>query len=208
MEKSDETICPNCKKSFVKKHPKQKFCSQNCSRHYPRFTGRKKCKRVCPNCRKEFGTEPKELKKFCSKKCYHQYFKEHNLCKGPRVTVTCLNCGKNFTVLPSIYKREKRKFCSHKCFYEYKKLHPHKLNLDRHEQLILNETKKLEKQGYKCLPFGLRHFPKPDIIALKENKITAVEVDIYTNSKTKYNKHKTYFDKIQIKTFPVLPTPS
>ena len=197
-------VCPTCKKVFVKRYPKQKFCSLNCFYNYKKVTV------TCPNCGKKFVTTKNDKKRFCSSKCYHEYFKKHNLCKGPRIKVTCLNCGKTFEVLPSIYKREKRKFCSSECFYAYKRKHKHKLGqaFDKHDNYILENMKHLEKSGYKCVPIGLRRFPKPDIIAVKNNELTAVEIDIYTNSKKKVEQYKKFFDNVKVVTIPIYSQPS
>lgn len=48
-----------------------------------------------------------------------------------------------------------------------------------HDKYTLEEMANLQEQGYRCIPLGLRKFPKPDIIAVNmaNNKVYAVEIE-------------------------------
>lgn len=61
-------------------------------------------------------------------------------------------------------------------------------------QRILEETKELEKQGFRCIPIGK---VIPDIIAIKDNKIFAIEVEYQRPNYNKYTDDvRKYFDDI------------
>jgi len=57
-----------------------------------------------------------------------------------------------------------------------------------HDNLIKEELKKLEKQGFRCVNVGTTKVKKPDIIAFKNNKIYAVEVETESQRITNYDK--------------------
>lgn len=46
-----------------------------------------------------------------------------------------------------------------------------------HDRWIQEEIKNLTEDGYTVIPIGLREFPEPDIIAMKEGKVFAIEVE-------------------------------
>ena len=59
---------------------------------------------------------------------------------------------------------------------------------------ILKEIPELEKQGFRCIPIGK---VIPDIIAIKNGKVYAVEVEYGRHPNySKYNDVKKYFDDI------------
>lgn len=61
-------------------------------------------------------------------------------------------------------------------------------------QRILDEIPELEKQGFRCIPIGK---VIPDIIAIKDDKIFAVEVERGTPNYAKYTDViKNYYDDI------------
>ena len=62
-------------------------------------------------------------------------------------------------------------------------------------QRILKEIPELEKQGFKCIPIGRII---PDIIAIKNEKIYAIEVEYQRPRYSKYNKsnYKKYFEDV------------
>jgi very-short-patch-repair endonuclease len=62
----------------------------------------------CHNCKQKYQTK-KKTSKFCSELCYQEYRKSTN------VSVTCNNCGKDFSVRKSRYKLGLVKYCSLKC---------------------------------------------------------------------------------------------
>ena len=82
--------------------------------------------KTCLQCGKEFKTHKcwvKDGRKFCCRKCYAEWQKINKCGKnnshwqGGKITLTCLNCGKEFKVVQS---RKNAKFCSYKCMGEYK----------------------------------------------------------------------------------------
>lgn len=64
------------------------------------------------------------------------------------------------------------------------------------DNLITEEMKRFEKQGFQVIPIGRRYDPKPDIIVIKDNKVYAVEVESSTPDYGKYFENKKYFDDI------------
>jgi len=60
---------------------------------------------------------------------------------------------------------------------------------------ILKEIPELEKQGFRCIPIGGK--VRPDIIAIKDNKVFAVEVEYKKPNYSKYTDDaKKYYDDI------------
>lgn len=62
-----------------------------------------------------------------------------------------------------------------------------------HDKIVLEETKRLENEGWRVIPFSI--IPKPDIICWKDGRIEAVEIDAQLKPK-RYEHTKHYFDKI------------
>ena len=60
--------------------------------------------------------------------------------------------------------------------------------IDFHDNLIKKELTKLEKQGFRCVNVGTTKVKKPDIIAFKNNKIYAVEVETQSHKIPNYDK--------------------
>lgn len=60
---------------------------------------------------------------------------------------------------------------------------------------ILQEIPELEKQGFRCVPIGK---VVPDIIAIKNNKLYAIEIEYSEPKYEKYDKnnYKNYFDDV------------
>jgi len=73
---------------------------------------------------------------------------------------------------------------------ETRKLKPWNAQLINYER-IEKEIPKLEKQGFRCIPIGK---VIPDIVAIKDNKLYAIEIE-YGNNKIRYDK----YDKIKYK---------
>jgi len=55
-----------------------------------------------------------------------------------------------------------------------------------HETALNEELVELRKQGFRCIPIGQMSYPKPDIIAIKDGKIFAVEVELSGIDYSKY----------------------
>jgi hypothetical protein len=76
------------------------------------------------------------------------------------------------------------------------------LKLKEQNALILKECEKLERNNIPCLPLGLTHFPKPDIIYIKNGMFSAIEIlnsKRYTANATKKEQlYSPYFQNIQI----------
>lgn len=70
----------------------------------------KKIKKICEFCHKEFETRFLN-QRFCSRKCFGKS-------KITSIAKTCLNCGKQFAVIPSINKDGKGKYCSKECYLQ------------------------------------------------------------------------------------------
>ena len=67
-----------------------------------------------------------------------------------------------------------------------------------HNAAIKDEMKKLESQGFRCVNVGTTKVKKPDIIAIKNGKVYAVEVETLAQGNPDYNKWEgtTVFDDI------------
>jgi len=126
-------ICKNCGKKFqVDWHNGDHiFCNRNCYREYQQ----KKSTRTytCKNCGKKvkfigrkshknyyrYINGKKTIGKFCSKECADLYKTK------PREIRICLNCKKEFEVLPTPSREGNDLLCSKKCQYEYYKREKH-----------------------------------------------------------------------------------
>jgi len=51
-------------------------------------------------------------------------------------------------------------------------------NRSSHDLAIRRESHRLKVEGFRCIPIGLKAFPQPDIIAIRDNRIIAVEIDL------------------------------
>lgn len=47
-----------------------------------------------------------------------------------------------------------------------------------HDDIAITQIKNFEKQGFRCVPIGLKKHPHPDFIAIKNDKVYAVEVEL------------------------------
>jgi hypothetical protein len=72
-----------------------------------------------------------------------------------------------------------------------------KRSVEYHKSSVMEHTRELEEQGFKCYPIGAGDVPVPDILAVKDGKIYAVEVEIGPG-KPDYQKYATvnFFDDI------------
>jgi hypothetical protein len=70
------------------------------------------------------------------------------------------------------------------------------IGVDKSFERIINESKKLKRKGYRVIPIGK---VIPDIIAIKNNKVYAIEVEFGRPNYSKYDKnnYKKYFDEIK-----------
>jgi len=67
-----------------------------------------------------------------------------------------------------------------------------------HDEALKLELEEIKKQGFRCIPIGLLRYPKPDVIAIKDGKIFAIEVELSTIDYEKYNSIKDFDDIIWI----------
>jgi len=173
--------CLNCGKLFQVKHDRKKFCNSQCFRDYLKINRKGKYIK-CKVCRKEFYIMPGDVgrKFYCSRKCYFKDKDRPQCMTITRIARKCKFCGTEFFVIPSNTK----KFCSQKCFRKYVKVEGQGELLKQHTKEIKRQVKNLTEQGFKCFVPG----PIPDIIANKNGKNYAVEVDLTSYPNTdKYN---------------------
>jgi hypothetical protein len=123
----------------------------------------------------------------------------------PRKTEICKVCNSLF-----VYKVSyPSKFCSKKCSDDFQRgktleerygsekatiMKRHVNGTKMHYEEILEQTKILEKEGFRCIPVGK---VIPDIIAIKNNNIFAIEVEKGKPHWEKYTDDvRKYFDDI------------
>lgn len=140
MEKS----CLFCGKKFEVleskvKVGKGKYCSRECSHkarsvsirgeNHPNWNGGE-VQQQCLQCGNEFLVKPSHIKKgggkYCCKKCADVariglLAGEKNPNFKEKIKRICLNCGKNFEVVPNIVESGGGKYCCKNCFYEHSK---------------------------------------------------------------------------------------
>lgn len=102
-----------------------------------------------------------EKQRFCSIECINIWQRRN------QKTKYCLICNKEFKVKPS---ENDRKFCSLSCSKVRLKE-----TFKEHFEKVKEQVKILEEQGYSCFTPDIK--PRPDIIAKKDGKIYAVEVE-------------------------------
>ena len=69
----------------------------------------------------------------------------------------------------------------------------------KHDKAILEEIANFEEQGYRCIPTGLVKLPTPDFIAIKDNRVFAVEVEFGRLQLDRYAGITCYNDIIWVK---------
>ena len=57
---------------------------------------------------------------------------------------------------------------------------------ENHDILVKQKCEALQSQGFRCLPIGLVSCPKPDIIAIKDGKVIAIEIERREKRLSKY----------------------
>lgn len=94
-------ICPVCNKSFIVTKSishRYKVCSLQCRHKF-------RTKSICPTCGKIFN-DNRGKRTHCSEEC-----------RRPIVKTTCVNCSKEFRIVPS--QKGIRRFCSFSCYRKY-----------------------------------------------------------------------------------------
>ena len=150
---------------------------------------------VCLNCKKEFQVRAylKNVRKYCSPKCQIRKSKH-------RISKICVFCNKSFfnhdvKVFGKAFK--KRQFCSYNCWKEARIKRKLEWKSKSHDFLIFEQRKKMELEGFKVITLKK---VLPDLIAIKNGKIYAVEVETGSQRANykKYEKVKDYDDVLWI----------
>jgi hypothetical protein len=72
----------------------------------------------------------------------------------------------------------------------------------KHDEKIMEEVEKLRSEGYKVVPIGLWKFPVPDLVKVKDGIITAIEVELGNNNRSrlesKVKRYSEYFDCVEV----------
>lgn len=119
------------------------FCSRECSSSYMKETKSSKETFICENCGKEVVKNSdtyrsKTKHHFCSKKCSGEFNS-----KQSTMTLTCSQCGQDFTRPKSVFKEAEHYFCSQKCRTEYTKEHNKKYCTKCGKEISKNRQKDL-----------------------------------------------------------------
>lgn len=121
-------ICKECGKEYESGRSSRQFCSKKCSidnrKKDPEYIKKLSCKKrnkhepdiacICKHCNKVFLGQAN--RQFCSISCAFKY--KASLVE--KITVSCKNCGKDISHVPSL----SRTFCSNKCSANYKAKDP------------------------------------------------------------------------------------
>lgn len=72
-----------------------------------------------------------------------------------------------------------------------------------HDARIMSEMERLKAEGYKVIPTGLWKFPVPDLVAVRDGSIKAIEIELgHGSGPTKLNHkieaYQEHFDKVEI----------
>jgi predicted nucleic acid-binding Zn ribbon protein len=119
-------------------------------------------------------------KKFCSLRCYWNFSKGKSKQKRGKF-IACIVCGKQFYAPP--FEKDTRQLCSHECDKYFNQIHLAE---------IQKQAENLTNQGFRCILPDVR--PRPDIIAIKDNKVFAVEVEFGEPDTHKYDNITVYND--------------
>ena len=131
---SYKKVCEYCKKEFIAKDSRVKYCSDEC-RYNSRMNNKKSIHKICEYCGKEFIAHSNKAK-YCSVKC-----KSHatdNRLNGKIQQRTCTCCGKEYL---GYYNS---KFCSLKCRREMSNQKMRQKHIDERE-ILFDEN---SKEGY------------------------------------------------------------
>lgn len=153
----------------------------------------------------------------CSKKCFHILMQQPRISRRKRpFKLKCEICGKFFETM--LYNK---RTCSKKCSSKLKSIvrkqspkvqaifkNPEFIkkqkmaqtgltrNREEHERAVKEEKIKLEQGGYKCIETDKI---RPDILAFKNGKIYAYEIEFGNPNYEKYNNCSFFDDIIWIK---------
>ena len=161
----------------------QKFSEEHKERIRQGYN-RNKCKllgtiKICPKCKKEIIYEDR----FSFTR--HLNF-EHNPMKDPKI-VKKAKPAEHFKETNKNYK---------KGIFPVNWYERFKIGKERHDNAINEQINDFTSQGFRVIPIGKNRDIKPDFIAIKDNKVYAVEVEL--SSKPDYDKYNgiKYFDDI------------
>ena len=185
--KKETKICKQCNSPFIcPKWNHKIFCSRKCHHDYVRGKtweelygleiAQIRIKKLRLGLKKASKKISETLKKGYKEGKYSPWAKGLTMETDSRIR----NISKRFKGIP---KTEEQK----------KKLRQNR-GTEIHYEEILRQTKELEKQGFRCIPIGK---VIPDIIAIKNNQIFAIEVEKSTPDWEKYTDDiRKYFDDI------------
>lgn len=105
-------VCLKCNVQFESHKQEKKYCSHLCyGKRFEPVTN------VCELCNNEFTVAYRFRKqKTCNAACAGKLLSKKKLAQ--RVIKTCLNCEKQYDIVPSY--EEESKYCSSDCFYKHK----------------------------------------------------------------------------------------
>lgn len=104
-------ICKHCSKHFEHRKSDKKFCSNDCYRKSKDI----QVSKICEFCSKHFVVPYRGRKqRFCSNQCAGSARSQH--ADLNRAKIPCLECSKEFEIIPSSVS----KYCSTDCFYKHK----------------------------------------------------------------------------------------
>lgn len=175
--------CAYCKKEFaILPSSTLKYCSKECYKMNRKKIVSERNNRLCKECGIIFHRKSwagKNEGKFCSRKCADIYRSKHHQKQG--AFISCKICGKEFFV--EKYDLSDRKVCSVSCLRIYQKIKGTNQS-EAHKTGIKMCQKDLESKGYRVLLTDNK--PRPDLIAFKDNKVYAYEIDCGGTNKKKY----------------------
>ena len=147
---------------------------------------------ICGKAFKKFPSERKYNRKFCSRQCYNRWK------DTPEYKAMVSEKSKKRWADSEYKKRVTRKIWESKHLPANCEEHGiensamiQKNSRELHAKLVLEETKKLEQQGFRAIPLIKVY---PDIIAIKNGKVYAVEVEAPHSSSRMTAKYDKYDD--------------
>lgn len=120
--------CQHCNQKFESPQIDRKYCSRACyakSKKGKEPHNKNLIEYTCEVCGKAFAKSPSAKARFCGRKCYHTWHKQH-MTEHPsnprnKVKCTCETCGKTFERCPSHIKKGEGRFCSYDCLNVWKR---------------------------------------------------------------------------------------
>lgn len=164
--------CVVCGKSFQPHSRISKCCSQECRSKNPEFCAR--MSRIMKD-------------KYTNNSSFRQQLKNMTDSSRGKTLEELFGCERADSIrkkLSVVAKRNSSKIKDKQ-----------KLGYRRHTQAILDTLKRYQEDGYVCAPVS-NEFPRPDIVAFKDGKVYALEVERTSEgvNPSKYNDFPIYAD--------------